>query len=126
MGQQGVEKRAVKLVELGPRMKLRLTKVEEEVCGGKVMWHEYLEKSSEEIKEMESMWEQRRSDKAERKRVQKENIERKREESGQQGKNEKRQTTGEEMDEEEDWDSEGLEDDAEMGMNGEETEVPVG
>ncbi|KAL8728392.1 MAG: hypothetical protein Q9166_005436 [cf. Caloplaca sp. 2 TL-2023] len=72
------QKRAVKLVELGPRMTLRLTKVEEGVCGGKIMWHEYLRKSDEEIREMEKVWETRKREKAERKRVQKENVERKR------------------------------------------------
>ncbi|KAI4276469.1 MAG: hypothetical protein L6R38_005659 [Xanthoria sp. 2 TBL-2021] len=77
-GVTGAQKRAVKLVELGPRMTLRMTKVEEGVCGGKVMWHEYLSKSEDEIKEMESVWETRKREKAERKRVQKENVEKKR------------------------------------------------
>ncbi|MCJ1455349.1 hypothetical protein MMC28_005704 [Mycoblastus sanguinarius] len=125
--QAGVEKRAVKLVELGPRMKLRMTKVEEGVCGGTVMWHEFLEKSSEEIKEMEKVWEEKRKEKDERKRVQRENIERKRKEKGQRGKDEKVDNEDEEMDEAEDedeWDSEGLEGDGEMEVNEEENEVP--
>lgn len=71
-------KRAVKLVELGPRMRLRMTKVEEGVCRGKVMWHEYLSKSESEARELEEVWEIRKREKAERKRVQKENVERKR------------------------------------------------
>ena len=54
-GQPKVEKRAVKLVELGPRMKLRMTKVEEGVCEGKVMWHETIEKTAEEVKKMEEI-----------------------------------------------------------------------
>ncbi|KAL9000925.1 MAG: hypothetical protein Q9188_005571 [Gyalolechia gomerana] len=74
----GTHKRAVRLVELGPRMKLRMTKVEEGVCGGKVMWHEYLSKSESEVREMEEVWETRKREKAERKLVQKENVERKR------------------------------------------------
>ncbi|KAI9704354.1 MAG: hypothetical protein M1836_007217 [Candelina mexicana] len=76
----GVEKRAVKLVELGPRMKLRMTKVEEDVCGGKIMWHEYLNKSEEETKAMDQMWETRRREKEARKKLQRENVERKRKE----------------------------------------------
>ncbi|KAI4275429.1 MAG: hypothetical protein LQ337_003228 [Flavoplaca oasis] len=72
------QKRAVKLIELGPRITLRMTKVEEEVCGGKVMWHEYLSKSEDQIQQMERVWETRKRDKAERKRVQKENVEKKR------------------------------------------------
>ena len=54
-GVPNVEKRAVKLVELGPRMRLRMTKVEEGVCDGKVMWHESIEKTPEEVKEMEKI-----------------------------------------------------------------------
>lgn len=72
------QKRAIRLVELGPRMTLRMTKVEEGVCEGKVMWHEYLHKSEAELKEMERVWEAREREKAERRRVQKENVERKR------------------------------------------------
>lgn len=72
-----VEKRAVKLVELGPRMRLRMIKVEEGVCNGKIMWHEYIHKSPEEIKALERKWEQRRKEKEERKKIQRENIERK-------------------------------------------------
>jgi len=77
-----VEKRAVKLVELGPRMKLRLTKVEEDVCGGRVLWHEFITKSKAQVQELEKMWAQRKKEKEERRRVQRENIERKRKERG--------------------------------------------
>lgn len=72
-----VEKKAVKLVELGPRMRLRMTKVEDGVCDGRVMWHEYLTKSKKEVDEREEIWERRRQEKEERKKVQKENAERK-------------------------------------------------
>jgi ribosome biogenesis protein SSF1/2 len=75
-----VEKRAVKLVELGPRMRLRLTKVEEDVCGGKVMWHEYITKSKAEVQDMEKKWAQRNKEKEERRRIQKENVEKKKKE----------------------------------------------
>merc|ERR1712000_8536 len=62
--EENVERRAVKLVELGPRMRLRLTKVEEGLCSGKVMWHEYIHKNKEEIKELEKRWEKKRAAKA--------------------------------------------------------------
>ncbi|KAI1070804.1 hypothetical protein LB507_006831 [Fusarium sp. FIESC RH6] len=75
--EEHVERRAVKLVELGPRMRLRLTKVEEGLASGKVMWHEYVHKSKEEIKELEKRWEQRRQEKESRKKEQKANVERK-------------------------------------------------
>ncbi|KAL1636544.1 rRNA-binding ribosome biosynthesis protein [Neofusicoccum ribis] len=110
-----VEKKAVKLVELGPRMRLRLQKVEEGLCGGKVMWHESITKTAEEIKAMDKMWEKRRSEKEERKRIQKENVEKKKKEKAE------KKARGEEVDEEDEeqdydedmsdeWDSEGLDD----------------
>ena len=73
----GVEKRAVKLVELGPRLELRLIKVEEGLCEGKVMWHDYIKKSAGEVKSMENTWDTRKKEKEQRKKQQKENIEKK-------------------------------------------------
>jgi ribosome biogenesis protein SSF1/2 len=74
---RGVEKRAIKLTELGPRMRLRLIKVEEGLCGGKIMWHDHVAKSKAEERELEEKWEQKRGEKEERKRVQRENVEKK-------------------------------------------------
>ena len=74
-----VEKRAVKLVELGPRMKMRMVKVEDGLCDGRVMWHEFVRKTKAEEKEMESKWAKRREEKDQRRKVQKENVERKKE-----------------------------------------------
>lgn len=107
----GVERRAVRLVELGPRMRLRMTKVEEGVCGGKVMWHEYLSKSKEESKQMDQVWEERRRVKEERKRQQKENVERKRKERGPAKEGEEGE---DKVMDENGWDSEGLEGDEDM------------
>lgn len=115
-GRNNVEKRAVKLVELGPRMKLRMTKVEEGVCGGKIMWHEYIHKSKEEIKELDKKWEQRRREKEARKKVQKENVERKKAAKGASGAKDEEDEDEDEMDVVE-WDSEGLEGDGEMELN---------
>ncbi|KAG7287451.1 hypothetical protein NEMBOFW57_006962 [Staphylotrichum longicolle] len=125
-----VERRAVKLVELGPRMKLRMTKVEEGVCTGKVMWHEYVHKSKEEIRELEKRWEQRKKEKEARKKQQKENVEKKR--KAKEG-NKKAGEAGDKDDDEMDvdeyeydsdlyddddgFDSEGLEGDAEEQVN---------
>lgn len=118
----GVEKRAVKLVELGPRMKLRMTKVEEGVCGGKVIWHEYLSKNRQEVKEMDRTWEERRKMRDERKRIQRENVERKKKERRIGKKGEDEEDEEEEdlvMDDDNDdaWDSEGLEGNGEMETN---------
>ncbi|KAL8787092.1 MAG: hypothetical protein Q9195_007919 [Heterodermia aff. obscurata] len=123
-GIPGVHRKAVKLVEIGPRMRLRMTKVEEDVCGGKVMWHEYINKSKEEIQAMEKIWDKRRFEKAERKRVQKENVERKRKERG--GK-EKDGEGKEDVNQlgDEDWDDEDFEDEDEMEIDGEAQGVAV-
>ncbi|KAI1115333.1 Brix domain-containing protein [Nemania sp. NC0429] len=72
-----VERRRVKLVELGPRMKLRMTKVEEGLCSGKVMWHERIHKSRAEVQELDKRWETRTKEKEARRREQKANVERK-------------------------------------------------
>jgi ribosome biogenesis protein SSF1/2 len=113
----GVEKRAVKLVESGPRMRMRMTKVEEGVCSGKVMWHERIQKSSAEVKAMDELWEKRRQEKEARKKIQRENVEKKKA-AGRSAKT----GDGEEDEEEnemdvDEWDSEGLEGDGEMELN---------
>lgn len=115
----GTQKRAVKLVELGPRMTLRMTKVEEGVCGGKIMWHEYLSKSEAELRQMEKVWESRKREKAERKRVQRENMERKRKprSSGEDAVNgvEEGALGEDHNDDSEDWDSEASQAEGHLG-----------
>ncbi|PGH32580.1 ribosome biogenesis protein SSF1/2 [[Emmonsia] crescens] len=110
-----VEKRAVKLVELGPRMKLKLTKVEEGLCSGKVLWHHVLTKSEAETRQLDEAWEKKRKEKEQRRKEQKENIERKRKERGKGAKGEDKNGEGDEDDEDldEDWDSEDFDDDDE-------------
>jgi ribosome biogenesis protein SSF1/2 len=77
-GGSRVEKRAVKLVELGPRMRLRLIKVEEGICEGKVMWNEFVKKTEAQKDELDQRWKTRRAEKEERRRIQRENVARKR------------------------------------------------
>ncbi len=72
-----VELRRVTLTELGPRMRLRLTKVEEGLCTGKTMWHEHVRKSRQEVQELDRRWEQRQREKEARRKEQKANVERK-------------------------------------------------
>jgi ribosome biogenesis protein SSF1/2 len=104
-----VEKRAVKLVELGPRMKLKLMKVEEGLCGGRVMWHNFISKTQLEADQLDKTWAERRREKELRRKIQKENVEKK--------KKAKRGSAAagaedEEMDEEDmdEWDSEDYDD----------------
>ncbi|EUC49230.1 hypothetical protein COCMIDRAFT_85169 [Bipolaris oryzae ATCC 44560] len=123
-----VEKRAVKLIELGPRMKLRLTKVEEDVCGGKVLWHEFITKSKAEEQELEKRWQQKNKEKEERRRIQRENIERKRKEKAAKGGTaEGEEEEGEEDEEMEDFEDYDMDDDvwqdaADAGEEGEDDE----
>lgn len=77
-----VEKRAIKLVELGPRMKLRLVKVEEGLCEGRIMWNEFVTKSQAEEKELDEIWSEKRKLKEERRQQQKENVEKKKQLKG--------------------------------------------
>ena len=110
-GKLDVEKKGVKLVEIGPRIKLRMTKVEEGVCGGKIMWHEFVNKTSEEVQQMERLWDVRRKEKQERRRVQKENVERKRNNKSESQIDEAREQSGE-LSDDYDWDEEVSQDSA--------------
>lgn len=114
-----VEKRAVKLVELGPRMRLRLVKVEEGLCEGKVMWHDYITKSSEEVKKLEKSWDQRKKEKDARKKQQKANVEKKRQDKAKaraEGKEVKDDEEDEDVDmDDEDWLSDDFEGEGEAG-----------
>ena len=113
-----VEKRAVKLHELGPRMTLRLVKVEEGICEGKVMWNNYVSKSKAEEKELDEKWEVRRKEKEERRRIQKENVERKREAKRNAKANSGQNGEEGEVDDSEEMDSEEVEELLENEMNG--------
>ena len=44
-----------RLTELGPRLTLQLVKVEEGICEGEVMFHEFVQKTDEEIKLQQAM-----------------------------------------------------------------------
>ena len=85
--EESVERRAVKLVELGPRMRLRMTKVEDGLCSGRILWHEYIQKTRAEEKELDKRWDKRQKEKESRKKTQRANVEKKRQEKEQQAKN---------------------------------------
>ncbi|OJZ84005.1 hypothetical protein ASPFODRAFT_139515 [Aspergillus luchuensis CBS 106.47] len=123
----GVEKRAVKLVELGPRMKLRLLKVEEGLCEGRVMWHDFIKKSEEEVNKLDKNWDQKKKEKEQRKKEQKANIEKKKQAKAQAKAEGKEVEDDDEddvdMDEEDEWLSDDFEDDnAEEQENDDEDE----
>lgn len=80
---------AIKLHELGPRLKLRLMKIEEGVCRGNVVFHQFVKKSKKEIKEQMDGLKKKREIKTERKRVQEANVKRKQDEKDSHKKPEK-------------------------------------
>jgi ribosome biogenesis protein SSF1/2 len=41
----GSQQRAIKLAEIGPRLRLELVKIEEGMCDGKVLYHRYVQKT---------------------------------------------------------------------------------
>jgi ribosome biogenesis protein SSF1/2 len=43
---------AIRLSEIGPRLKLKLVKIEEGICDGEVLYHEYMKKTPEEIQKI--------------------------------------------------------------------------
>ncbi|KAG9855875.1 Brix-domain-containing protein, partial [Aureobasidium melanogenum] len=114
------QKKAIKLQELGPRMTLRLTKVEEGLCGGKVLWHEYISKSKEEQKQQDKAWEIKNKEKAERRRIQKENVERKKKEKKARG--EEVDDEDDEMLDDEDFDDDVWHEDADAGADDDDEE----
>ncbi|EAS32503.1 ribosome biogenesis protein Ssf2 [Coccidioides immitis RS] len=101
-----VEKRAVKLVELGPRMRLKLMKVEEGLCGGRVMWHALVNKTQAEADKLEETWEQRRKEKELRRQIQKENVEKKKKAKANDGQAADAEDKMDEAGDSEMWDSE--------------------
>ncbi|GAA6043279.1 hypothetical protein JCM8097_003030 [Rhodosporidiobolus ruineniae] len=68
------EKRAVRLVELGPRMELGLVKVEEGVGEGEVMFHEIVHKTNREASDLAKVHAARRKLAAERRAEQEKNV----------------------------------------------------
>lgn len=51
---------AIRLVELGPRMRLQLIKIEEGLVDGEVLYHQYIQKTEEEKKLIRQRRETRR------------------------------------------------------------------
>ena len=43
---------AIRLAEIGPRLKLKLIKIEEGICDGEVLYHEFIAKTPEEVQEL--------------------------------------------------------------------------
>ena len=89
-GNANSQKSALKLVELGPRMTLKLFKVEKGVCEGEVLYHGLVTKTAEEAKHTKNRRENEASQKAERRAVQEGNVSRKRAAEEEKKQNKKR------------------------------------
>jgi len=71
------EKSAIRLYEMGPRLKLQLIKIEEGLMTGEVMYHEFIKRTPEEIKALQDRIKSQKLLKEKRKAEQKKNVERK-------------------------------------------------
>ncbi|CCX32311.1 brix domain-containing protein c [Pyronema domesticum] len=109
---KGPEKKSIHLVELGPRMTLEMTKIEEGLADGKTLWHAYEKKSKEEIHELEKRHAKKQQEKDKRRKEQQANVAKKKEALDAKRKEKQaRKARGEEVDEESDeeiWDDEEL------------------
>lgn len=105
-------KKAIKLTEVGPRMKLDLVKIEQGVCAGKVLYHSQFTKSEREKNMMEQRHAVRKKQKEARRKEQKARVDEKNEKKRlKKERRKERQARGEEVsDEDEGEDSEREED----------------
>ena len=60
---------AIKLHELGPRMRMKLIKIEEGFCRGNVVFHKYMTKDRAEVKKQMDSLKSKRELKEKRKRI---------------------------------------------------------
>ncbi|CCK68644.1 rRNA-binding ribosome biosynthesis protein KNAG_0B02020 [Huiozyma naganishii CBS 8797] len=70
-------KKAIRLTEVGPRMNLKLVKIEEGICAGKILHHEYVHKTDQEIKMLERKHAAKMRLKEQRRKEQEANISKK-------------------------------------------------
>jgi ribosome biogenesis protein SSF1/2 len=77
-GNSKSQKSALKLVELGPRMSIKLLKVERGLGQGDVMYHALIKKTPEEVKELKERKEKEVMLKTQRREEQNANVEKKR------------------------------------------------
>ncbi|XP_064610721.1 suppressor of SWI4 1 homolog isoform X2 [Liolophura sinensis] len=68
---------AIRLTEVGPRLTLKLVKIEEGMCEGEVMFHEFIQKTSQDMANLKAMREKKRNIKMLRKQEQSENVRKK-------------------------------------------------
>lgn len=79
-GNRKAEKSAVRLTEIGPRLTLKLTKVEREICEGDVLYHAYMTKTPEETAKAKAKKEMAVALKRKRREEQEANVNKKKDE----------------------------------------------
>lgn len=79
-GNRKAEKSAVRLTEIGPRLTLKLTKVEREICDGDVLYHAYMTKTPEETAKAKAKKEMAVALKRKRREEQESNVTKKQDE----------------------------------------------
>lgn len=101
---RGPQKRAVKLSEVGPRMRLEMVKIEEGLADGKVLWHAWETKTKTEERELEVRHKVKKAEREKRTAIQMENIRKKKVEKAEKAAANKGKAlaNGEEEEEEED------------------------
>lgn len=75
----GTQKRAIKLVEIGPRLRIELRKIEEGLCTGKTLYHSHYQKTQKEIARLEKRHNEKEALKDQRRKEQEENVRKKQE-----------------------------------------------
>lgn len=70
---------AIKLTELGPRMTLKLVKIDSGVASGDVLYHAFVKKTDEEAAALKKAHEEKVAQKAVRRKIQEENVRKKEE-----------------------------------------------
>ncbi|XP_057717195.1 suppressor of SWI4 1 homolog [Corythoichthys intestinalis] len=73
-GNMASEQSAIRLTEIGPRMTLQLTKIQDGMTGGNIMYHSTISKTEEEIEEILQRKEAQIKAKEERRKKQEKNV----------------------------------------------------
>lgn len=82
-GNSANTQKAIRLREIGPRMELKLVKIEEGCNEGAVLFHEYIKKSAQEVTQQHRELVVKKKLQEQRRLEQEENVQRKKEEKGQ-------------------------------------------
>lgn len=78
-GSKAGAKSAVRLIELGPRIRMELLKIEEGLVEGEVLYHQYIKKTEEEKKLIKLRRDQQRNNKEKLRKIQDANVKKKEE-----------------------------------------------